>query len=263
MKRELVALALLGAVFAAPPIFAQAHGFFGAKKSSLAPVTRLTPPIFMYHEVMDIQPQTDAMRQVIAIRPNHIEEQFKYLEENNYLTLFVSEFVAKLGTQIPEKTVVLTFDDGTSDVYDTVLPLIKKYQMKITVFANPGFDGTNGRMTYAQLRELSESGLVEIGAHTMRHVDLTAIPDDDARMEIQYSKEVLEQIIGKAVTAFAYPFGRFGYREEKMVADAGFRIALAADSSHGKNYKNLLQMPRVTIGEKTSLKSFVRALRGW
>lgn len=262
MKRELVALALLGAVFISPPLYAQAHGvLFGTKKTTST--VRLSPPIFMYHEVMDIQPETDAMRQVIAIRPEHLEEQFKYLTDNNYSTLFVSEFVARIDAQFPQKTVVLTFDDGTADVYDTVLPLIKKYNLKITVFANPGFDGVNGRMTLAQLRELHESGLVEIGAHTMRHVDLTAVTDDDARMEIQYSKEVLEQVIGAPITVFAYPFGRFGYREEKMVADEGFRIAVAADDSHGKNYNNLLMLPRVTIGERTSLKSFVRALRGW
>lgn len=262
MKRELVALALLGAVFVSPPLFAQAHGvLFGVRKS--ATVARLTPPIFMYHDVMDIQPETDPMHQIIAIRPERLEEQFKYLADNKYSTLFISEFVPRVGSWIPEKTVVLTFDDGMSDIYDTVLPLIKKYNIKITVFANPGFNGVNGRMTHAQLRELHTSGLVELGAHTMTHVHMTEVTDDTARIELRDSKEVLEKITGAPVRAFAYPFGEFGYREEKMVADAGFLSAVAADSRYGKNYKDLLSLPRVTIGERTSLKSFVRALRGW
>lgn len=262
MKRELVALALLGAVFVSPPLFAQAHGvLFGVRKS--ATVARLTPPIFMYHDVMDIQPETDPMHQIIAIRPERLEEQFKYLADNKYSTLFVSEFASKISKKYWQKTVVLTFDDGMSDVYDTVLPLIKKYNIKITVFANPGFDGVNGRMTHAELRELHESGLVELGAHTMTHVHLTEVTDDEARIEIRDSKETLEKITGTKVNVFAYPYGEFGYREEKMVADAGINFAVAADGSHGKNYQNLLSIPRVTIGQKTAFTSFVRALRGW
>ena len=261
MKREIVALALLLVVFVSSPLFAEAHGVFSGPHRS-ARTARLVPAILMYHDVMDIQPETDAMRQVIGIRPEHLEEQFKYLDDNGYNTLFVSEFVSLLGKEIPRKTVVITFDDGLTDVYETVLPLIKKYNIKITVYANPGFNGTNGRMTYPQIKKLHESGLVEIGAHTMKHADLTLADDDEARAEIRYSKQVLQEIIEAPVTSFAYPFGKFGYREEKMVADEGIRIALAADHSHGKNYNNVLSLPRTNIGQKTSLREFIRILRG-
>jgi peptidoglycan/xylan/chitin deacetylase (PgdA/CDA1 family) len=96
----------------------------------------------------------------------------------------------------------------------------------------------------------------------MKHANLMLADDDEARAEIRYSKGVLQEIIEAPVTSFAYPFGKFGYREEKLVADEGFRIALAADHSHGKNYRNLLSLPRTNIGEKTSLKEFIRILRG-
>jgi peptidoglycan/xylan/chitin deacetylase (PgdA/CDA1 family) len=261
VKREIFALVLLCAVFVSPPVFAEAHGLFSGINRN-ARVAHETPAILMYHDVMDIQPETDAMRQIIGIRPEHLEEQFKYLEDNGYTTLFVTEFVGMMGGEIPKKSVVITFDDGLTDVYDTVLPLIQKYHIKITVYANPGFNGTNGRMNYAQIRKLYDSGLVEIGAHTMNHANLTLADDDEARAEIRYSKEILQEIIEAPVTSFAYPFGKFGYREEKMVADEGFRIALAADSSHGRSYENLLSLPRTNVGEKTSLRAFIRILRG-
>lgn len=261
MKREIAALVLLCAVFVSPPLFVEAHGVFSGTNRE-AKRHRDMPAILMYHDVMDIQPETDAMRQVIAIMPEHLEEQFRYLEDNGFKTLFVSEFAGLIGSEMPKKSVVITFDDGLTDVYEVVLPLIKKYNIKITVYANPGFNGTNGRMSYAQIKKLHDSGLVEIGTHTMKHANLMLADDDEARAEIRYSKGVLQEIIEAPVTSFAYPFGKFGYREEKLVADEGFRIALAADHSHGKNYRNLLSLPRTNIGEKTSLKEFIRILRG-
>lgn len=257
MKREFAALALLAAVFISPPLLAQ------AKRNPSA--VQIMPAVLMYHDVMDIQQDTSVRNQIIAIRPQYLEEQFRYLYENDYTTLFVSEFQRAIvdHEEIPPKTVVITFDDGTADMYETVLPLIKKYNIKITEFANPGFDGTNGRMTHEQLQEIYKTGLVEIGAHTMDHVNLIETGDDDARMEIRDSKQALEKITGAPVTSFAYPFGKFGYREQKMVADAGFHIAFAADDSHGKSYNDLLAIPRITIGERTPFKVFVRALHGW
>lgn len=257
MKREFAALALLAAVFISSPLLVQ------AKRNP--PIIRLTPPVLMYHDVMDIQPQTDPTHQIIAIRPEHLEEQFKYLSENNYSTIFVSQFVHALEnhTEIPANTVVITFDDGMSDVYETVVPLLKKYNIKITAFVNPGFDGANGRMTREQLREVYESGYVELGAHTMTHQKLTEITDDEARSEIQESRDEIEKIIGAPITSFAYPFGKFGYREEKMVADSGFMFAFAADDSHGRTHEDFLALPRVTVGEHTTLKSFIRTLQGW
>ena len=264
MKRELVALVLLGAVFASPTLFARADGSISVtQKVAMQQPQRRIPKVLMYHDVMDIQAGTDAMRQIIAIRPEHLEEQFKYLHENRYDSIFASDFVGLLGKPFPPKTVVITFDDGLRDVYDTVLPLIRKYGIKITVFANPGFDGTNGRMSHAELWELSNSGLVEIGAHTMDHVNLTEVTDDEARIQIRDSKALLEEITGKPVKVFAYPFGKFGYREEKMVAEFGMSTAFAADDVHGKHHKNRLRLPRVTIGEKTSAREFIRIVRGW
>ncbi len=260
MKREITAIIVLSFVFVTTPFFVY------AKKNSATPRNVTTPSILMYHEVMETDENSGPNLKAFSISPKLLEDEFKYLSDNNYNTPFVSDFFVarERGDGVyPQKTVMLTFDDGTEDVYSVVLPLLKKYNIKITVFANPGFDGTNGRMSYAQLRELSESGLVEIGAHTMTHVRLQEISDDDAREEIIYSKNRLEMITGKPVRAFAYPFGKFGVREEKMVAEAGMSFAFAADESHGKNYTNTLALPRITIGGQESLKTFIRAVRAW
>lgn len=256
MKREVVALLMLGAVFAVPSVFVHAQ---------LRPNIASMPSIFMYHEVMDIQKDADRNHAIMSIRPEHLERQFKLLSEQKYNTMFVSDMALawKQGVILPDKSVALTFDDGTQDVYDIVLPLIKKYNIKITVFANPGFNGTNGRMTHEMLKEIHQSGLVEIGAHTMTHERLTRLTKEDAWDQIKDSKTVLEYITGAPVTSFAYPFGQANLSVKKMVRRAGFVVAFAADDRFGRITHDMHMLPRIMIGEKTSPGFFSSALQGW
>jgi peptidoglycan/xylan/chitin deacetylase (PgdA/CDA1 family) len=255
VKRQIIALLACGMVIAAPAFFVF------AKNTKTQPV----PAILMYHDVMDVLPTTDDAHKIMAISPTALEKQFVYLRENKYQTLFVSEAIQGFArkTASSEKTVVLTFDDGMQDMYDTVLPLIKKYRIKITVFANPGFDGMNGRMTHAMLRDLSQSGLVEIGAHTMTHENLIELADSEAWDQILNSKTKLQQIIGAPVVSFAYPFGAADARVENMVRRAGFVAAVVADDRFGRTYRDQLLLPRTMIGEQTGIQTFVRTLRGF
>lgn len=254
MKRHIFALLILVAVAGIPSMLVHAKKAYSEQRPTIAPT------IFMYHDVMNILPTTDEAHQRMSISPQRLEQQFKFLKEHNVNTMFVSEFARALSGSAHEKQnlVVLTFDDGMTDVYDVVLPLLKKYHLKITVFANPGFDGTNGRMTSAMLRELRASGLVEIGAHTMTHEHLTDLSDLEAREQILNSKFALERTIQAPVTSFAYPFGETNERITQIVRRSGFITAVAADDRYGKNYRNRLLLPRVMVGEQMSIETFTR-----
>ncbi|MCX6780533.1 MAG: polysaccharide deacetylase family protein, partial [Candidatus Magasanikbacteria bacterium] len=101
------------------------------------------------------------------------------------------------------------------------------------------------------------------GAHTMTHPHLLTLSDEEARLEIVNSKLLLESIIGAPVTSFAYPFGESSPAIQSFVAYGGFNVAVDADSRYGNNYRNIFQIPRTGISEKTSLSSFIRAVHGW
>ena len=104
-----------------------------------------TTPILMYHEVIEVGPATVGEQRAFSITPRTFEMQMRYLHDHNYQTVFVRDVAAyvRAGKRLPQRLVALTFDDGTVDVAETVLPILKKFGLKATIYVNPGFDGVN------------------------------------------------------------------------------------------------------------------------
>lgn len=225
-------------------------------------ITAQRVPILMYHEVVELGPSSSYMNHHISINPKKFEQQMRFISENNYKTVFMRDLADNIrANQLePRKTVALTFDDGTQDFYDTALPLLKKYNIRATLYANPGFDGTNERMTHTMIREISESGLVEIAAHTMLHINLTKVEAEEVHEEVFASKAVLEYITGIPVLSFAYPFGEYTDAAIETIMSAGFQSAVIANEQPSKSREKLYVLPRRTIGETDTAATFIRKL---
>ena len=121
-------------------------------------------PVLMYHKVGDDK-DNDAV-----IREDLFREQMKFLKDNGYNPLTMEqlyEYVVN-GAAVPEKPVVLTFDDGYADTYSIVYPIMKEYGFPATVFINPGDIGT--RLTWDQVREMHKNGIT-IANHGFQHID--------------------------------------------------------------------------------------------
>ena len=112
-------------------------------------------PVFCYHHVTK----------------DEFESHLHHLYINKYKTLIADEFYSQLLAENgkTEHSVLLTFDDGLSDLYDVVFPIIQKYQMKIVVFLIPGWVGKEGVLTWDQIKELHNSGLVDFQSHSVHH----------------------------------------------------------------------------------------------
>ncbi len=121
-------------------------------------------------------------------------------------------------------------------------------------------------MTVAQVRELADMGF-EIGAHTMSHPILRALPDDQARAEIVGSRARLQEITGQKIKMFAYPNGKpnedYDLRHVAMVREAGFLGAVATIAGAGRRGDDLFQIPRFTPWHGDSWKSAVQFLRNY
>ncbi|MFZ5516443.1 MAG: polysaccharide deacetylase family protein [Candidatus Zhuqueibacterota bacterium] len=125
-------------------------------------------PIFLYQKnKIDIVPAF-CYHHVTA---NEFDDHLEYLEKNEYNTLTAQEFyeAQKAGAHGVERSVLITFDDGTRDVYDVVFPLLKKYLMKAVVFIIPGWVGKDNMLTWPQIQEMHQSGLVDFQSHSMNH----------------------------------------------------------------------------------------------
>jgi peptidoglycan/xylan/chitin deacetylase (PgdA/CDA1 family) len=118
-------------------------------------------------------------------------------------------------------------------------------------------------MTSQQVRNLAAAGM-EIGAHTMTHPILKTLADDDARLEIDGSRQALERIIGRPVRAFAYPNGRPGEdyeaRDRKLVESLGFEYTVSTVMGAATKRSDVWQLPRFTPWDPVPTAWFARLL---
>ena len=117
-------------------------------------------------------------------------------------------------------------------------------------------------LTVEELRQLAASRWIEIGAHTESHRRLPNLPEDVQKAETRRSREMLEGLIGKPVTSFAYPHGAISERTTGIVAGAGYRVACCSRSEVAANGTRLHALPRLWPGNRTG-PEFERWLGGW
>lgn len=208
-------------------------------------------PIVMYHYVEYVKDQGDTIRKGLDVNPAWFEKQLQLLKENNYETYFAKDIPGIISGSIvynPSKSIVLTFDDGYEDFYTDVFPLLKKYNMRATAYIIYDFLDRKGFMTKDQIYELSNSGQVEIGAHTLDHLYLKTIPESAARTQIFESKKLLEKLIGTPVETFAYPYGAFNLTTVNLVKEASFSAALSVIPGVYQSANNLFFLNRIRPG---------------
>lgn len=159
-------------------------------------------PIMCYHGVLD-----DAWGdKSIFVKVNDFENQMKYLNENGYTTLFISEIEE---ANKYERPIIITFDDGYRDVYTNAFPILEKYNIKANLYIISGYLGGDKYLTTDMLKELAKSPLIEIGSHTITHSILTKVSDEELENQLKQSKKVLEEITGKKIESMAYPTGAY------------------------------------------------------
>jgi peptidoglycan/xylan/chitin deacetylase (PgdA/CDA1 family) len=230
-------------------------------------------PVLLYHSVAD-----DARPEVHGwvTSPGVFSDHMAYLHDEGYQTLTVSEYAAWLSepmTKAPERTVVITFDDGFADFTKHAVPALTENGLKSTMYVVTGCVGSTstwlegvgegGRpmLGWADIEALSEAG-VEIGAHTHSHPQLDIINRGTAWEEIRRSKGVLEDRLGHEVPSFAYPFGFHGPRIRALVERAGFRSACAVKDALSGPGDDPFAIARVIVPGDTGVETLADLLAG-
>lgn len=188
-------------------------------------------PVLMYHAIGEPSCEREAS---YTVTPALFRRHRTVLEQDGWTTIGIDALVASLrsGVRLPARTVVITFDDGFACLHEQLGEALEQ-GLKATAYVVSGsldrmarFDrdlGIRARpmVSTAQLRELATIGL-EIGSHTVNHPDLRCLTDSALDNELRRSKKDLEQILGQAVSSFAYPRGRFDRRVRQAVMDTGY-----------------------------------------
>lgn len=220
-------------------------------------------PVLMYH---DILPEKEVF---FDVTPKEFEDQLRRIQENGLTPISFDQLMAhlKTGLPLPEKPIMLTFDDGYGGHYQYVYPLLKKYGYP-AVFSvytsNMGKDTGRTHVTWEQLQQMAADPLVTIASHSVSHPpDLRVFPDDKLETELVESKRILESRLGIPIRYFTYPVGKYDARVADLVSKAGYQAALTMDDLDDRfagQSKSLLAIDR--IGQSSLEKAIAQAWGG-
>jgi peptidoglycan/xylan/chitin deacetylase (PgdA/CDA1 family) len=191
-------------------------------------------PILMYHDIV-------AQKEVFFdVTPEEVEAHFQRIKKEGMTPISPDALLAHLrtGVPLPNKPVLLSFDDGYGGHYQYVYPLLKKYGYPavFSIYLKK-LEGKTKRtsVTWEQLKEMSADPLVTIASHTVTHPkDLRLLTDDELGKEIIETKHILEQKLGIPIRYFTYPEGKFDARVKQWAIAAGYKMAFSMnDLSEG------------------------------
>ena len=207
------------------------------------------PAVLMYHEL-----KTTPLNE-FDTTPEAFASQLDWLKDNGYATLSLEEFISytKKGEGFPEKSVMITFDDGYSGIYYYAFPELKKRGMKATFFITAstigGVKGTSyPHITYEQLAEIAANENISIGSHTVSHSRLSELSNDALKIDVAKSKQILENFTGIKISAIAYPEGYYNGDVIEAVKEAGYEIAFAVKDRGLFGHEACYSVPRIYTG---------------
>lgn len=213
-------------------------------------------PVLMYHSIAYEEGNE------LRIPKENFREQMKYLKDNNYTTLTLDELYSFFisNKPIPEKSVVITFDDGYKDNYENAYPILKEFGFNATIFVITGaIDNEKDYLTLNQLKELEQNGIA-IESHTVAHEQLDKIPYEKQLDTLTKSKKYLEQTLGKEIKYIGYPFGRWNSNTIMAAKEAGYTMAFTTDSGWSNKIQDIYALNRVYISADHRLDDFTKRL---
>ncbi len=194
-------------------------------------------PILMYHR---------------ATLPRLFEAQLAGMLTAGYRPLSLHSALRGLrgDAELPEKPIVLTFDDGWNVQFKGVFPVLIQYKVPAAFFVMPGFhERQDGYMDWDQLAAIVDAGL-DVESHTLNHADLPRLAKTDwgaVLAEVVISKQLLEERLGRATRFFDYPLGRQNAKIRQVVQEAGYEAAVMIGPGVHQSVESLYMMRRIRV----------------
>ena len=162
-------------------------------------------PVLMYHFIRDgVSAEEDPTGYNLSVPSVEFASQMQYLADNGFTTINFEDFLAG---KYPKKSIILTFDDGYFDFREVAFPILEKHKFTATVYVITDRFNDPNHLSEEDIKYLSNRG-IEIGSHSVSHVNLTNSSRYDLRQELLGSRQDIEKLIGQAVINFSYPAGQ-------------------------------------------------------
>ncbi|MBI4054970.1 MAG: polysaccharide deacetylase family protein [Elusimicrobia bacterium] len=240
--------------------------------------TRRGLPILMYHKIG--HPPRGSRLRSLWVAPEIFARQLETLRRWGYEPIGFQDLkdFREGSKPLPEKPVLLTFDDGYRNIYTQAFPILKRLKMKATIFLvvrelggenlwhDPAAESRIAMLSWQEVREMAEAG-VEFGSHTMTHPNLTGLDGEKLDWELKASRRAIVENTGKAPLAFAYPYGagEDSLELRRKVQEAGYEFQCGIHSGIAPTLQTALggPLPRLFIrGGDTRLDFYLNLTRG-
>jgi peptidoglycan/xylan/chitin deacetylase (PgdA/CDA1 family) len=220
-------------------------------------------PILTYHNL------GEQAKGRLVLAAASFREQMQYLKTNGYRVVSLAEFIefTRLGRQLPQRAVVLTFDDGYRSFKDYAYPVLKELGFTATLFIYTDWVGAGrGSLSWNDLRELTAAGF-DIEAHTKTHADLRRAQGETEaqyarRMhaELEVPQDLFNKNLGRRSPILAYPYGRWEEGLLPKVKEYGYIAAFSVRRQGNASFVRPLAAHRSQIYSEMTLDDFVKNL---
>jgi peptidoglycan/xylan/chitin deacetylase (PgdA/CDA1 family) len=210
----------------------------------------LRVPILMYHYVSTPPEGSNAIRQDLSVPPHRFEEHLFYLHEAGYTSISLDDLCQSLqtGQALPEKPIVITFDDGYRDIYTQAFPLLRKYGFTATVFLiTDVIDQRHPEyLTWDQVTEMDTAGM-RMEAHSRTHPDLRGRSTEYLIGQLAGAKEAIEAHTQRPVRFFCYPAGKYDEQVIQVLRSAHYWGAVTTNFGAEHHAERMFEMPRIRV----------------
>ncbi len=223
----------------------------------------LKVPILMYHYVSEPPEDADKYRLDLSVHPGDFREQMLFLVDNGFQTVDLYDLSLAITNknQLPEKSVILTLDDGYLDHFENAFPILRELGLTATFFVATEFvdQGNPNYMSWSMIEEMAAAGM-SIEPHSKTHPDLTEQDRDFIIWEVLGSQETLAAHIGYQPNYFAFPSGRYNDEMLEIMVELDFWGAVTTASGLWHGFDDRYEWTRLRVRSTTRIEEYADLL---
>lgn len=220
-------------------------------------------PILMFHNVGRWNLGESRLQKEYKIEPKNLDAMLSFLAQKyEVISLERLNDYFKNNIVLPEKPVIITFDDGWRGVYDEAFPILKKYNLPFTVFLiTSHYEYKSAYLSRSQIQEMLMSGLITLGNHTANHLSLGLISKSEVEREIAAAQEKISEDFGIIPSFLAYPGGSYTKQVKDVVRNFNFQMALTVEPGAFHAADKLFELKRIAVSGLDDVEKLAAKLK--
>lgn len=205
-------------------------------------------PVLCYHDIKDWKPGLRQSMKEYIVPVAAFKEQMQSLADSGYQTITPEQYYNHLtkGATLPEKPIIISFDDADLEQYTIGAAELEKHNFKGVFFVMTIVIGKKNYMSSEMIKDLSDKGHV-IGSHTWDHHNVKNYTAEDYKVQFAGSRDKLQSITGKPVEYFAYPFGVWNEAALPQLEQSGYKGAFQLSASKRDSTLPLYTLRRMIV----------------